>query len=409
MDLQAYAEWLRRRGQQVIRTGSIYWHSEGFRVYQAFPYHALIQPSHAELREIFFRHGAIALRYSAPSESATGLRSYHVVYDSPSYDMDSLGPWARKNVRRGLKNCVVEPVMLPAPHLQYIHFPQRHFAVMSGQFSGLSLYLRVANELLCRFIACSPRIDLTKSRLLTNSVWSSRQILACYGVPADVVYPPVRISESARVAWSKRDLAVIVIGRFHAQKRLHDAIYIVEKLRERFPTLKLHIVGFGRGKYRDYIRKLGASRKGFVSVHENVSHDSLTQLMSTRRFGIHCTPNEHFGMSPAELAASGCLVFVHNSGGQVEIVDGDDELLFNNVDEACRKIADQIENAEIAEKKALGHSQRARIRFASEYFTKQVLNAVHRLTDPPHSSPSRACEGPAPSSGKQIQLGEHRT
>jgi hypothetical protein len=112
MDLQTYAEWLRRRGQQVIRTGSTYWHSQGLRVYQAFPYHSLIQPSEAELREVLFRHGAIALRYSAPSDSATGLMSYHVVYDSPRYDMDSLGPWARKNVRRGLKNCAVEPISL---------------------------------------------------------------------------------------------------------------------------------------------------------------------------------------------------------------------------------------------------------------------------------------------------------
>ncbi len=110
MNAEVFAEWLRRQGQQVIRTASTYWHSDGLRVYQAFPYHSLIQPSEEELAEMFFAHGAIVLRYSAPAESAIGLMSYHAVHDHPSYDLNSLGPWARKNVRRGLKNCVVEPI-----------------------------------------------------------------------------------------------------------------------------------------------------------------------------------------------------------------------------------------------------------------------------------------------------------
>lgn len=299
-------------------------------------------------------------------------------------------------------------VMLPAPHLQYIHFPQRHFSVMRRQFSGPSLYLRIANELLCRFMVSSPRIDLTKSRLLTNSAWTSRQISACYGVAADVVYPPVRISVSAPIAWSKRALAAVVVGRWHPQKRLHDAIYIVETLRQRFASLKLHIVGFGRGRYRDYIRKLALSRAAFVSVHENISHDSLTQIMSACRFGIHCTPDEHFGISPAELAANGCLVFVHNSGGQVEIVQGDDELLFKNVDEACQKISQQIENGEIAEKKALRHSESARIRFASEHFKTQLRNAVRRFTDPLYANASLTGEDHAPLPERDMQTQKYR-
>jgi glycosyltransferase involved in cell wall biosynthesis len=298
-------------------------------------------------------------------------------------------------------------VMLPAPHLQYIHFPQRHFPAMRRQFSGLSFYLRAANELLCRFIACSPRIDLTKSRLLTNSAWSSSQIFASYGVAAEVVYPPVRISAGAPVTWSKRDLAAIAVGRFHPQKRLHDAIFIVDKLHQHFPGLKLHVVGFGRGEYRDYIRRLALSRT-FVSVHENMSRHSLTQLMSKCRFGIHCAPNEHFGMSPAELAACGCLVFVHNSGGQVEIVDKDDELLFNNAEEACQKMAHKIENSEIAETKALRHSESARTRFSSDHFIKQVRNAVRRLTEAPYSSPSLICDDHPTSPGKHMRPQEYR-
>jgi glycosyltransferase involved in cell wall biosynthesis len=271
--------------------------------------------------------------------------------------------------------------MLPAPHLQYIHFPQRHFSVMHRQFSGLPLYLRAANELLCRTVAGSLRINLEKSHLLTNSAWSREQLLRYYGVPAEVVYPPVRIPQMTFLPWAKRDLAVVVAGRFHPQKRLHDAISIVEKVRSRFPALKLHIVGFGGGEYKRHIEKLALARKTFVTVHDNISRPALGTLMSSCRFGIHCTPDEHFGMAPAELAAAGCLVFVHNSGGQVEIVDRDPALVFNDLQEACQKICWQIENSEIAAQKAQHYTERARMRFSSDCFTSRVGQAVRVLVD----------------------------
>jgi hypothetical protein len=111
-----YAEWLRRQGHKVIRTASSYWHSEGWRVYQAFPYHWLIQPSVQEERELMSEHGAAALRYSMPSIPQPETDGYHVVYAGRDYDMDVLGSWARKNVRRGLRSCTVSQI----PFSRYI-------------------------------------------------------------------------------------------------------------------------------------------------------------------------------------------------------------------------------------------------------------------------------------------------
>jgi len=117
---EIFAEWLRRQGQRVVRTASSYWHSEGWGVYQAFPYHWLIQPSAAEIGELTSRHRAVALRYSAPagagqsedgeSSSGPGTEGYHMVYTRTDYDFDTLGAWARKNVRRGLRSCGVAPI-----------------------------------------------------------------------------------------------------------------------------------------------------------------------------------------------------------------------------------------------------------------------------------------------------------
>ena len=108
--IDTFAEWLRRRGYHVFRTDSSYWVNFGPRVYQAFPYHWVIRPSQEELEQVFHRHKALALRYSTFLTEPTGCISYHAIYDEPSYHLEKLGKWARKNIRRGLKNCTVEPV-----------------------------------------------------------------------------------------------------------------------------------------------------------------------------------------------------------------------------------------------------------------------------------------------------------
>ncbi len=110
MTPEIFAEWLRRQGYHVARTASTYWHSEGSRVYQAFPYQWVVQPTGEELLQFLRENRAIALRYSARVDAPEGRLSYHAVYEGSKYHLDELGKWARKNVRRGLRNCSVEPI-----------------------------------------------------------------------------------------------------------------------------------------------------------------------------------------------------------------------------------------------------------------------------------------------------------
>ena len=110
MNADIFAEWLLRQGQRVARTASTYWHTDGLGVYQAFPYHWLIEPSEAELSEMFSRYHAVALRYCLPPESSRGSPSYATVCNPSDYEIERLGYRTRKNVRRGLRNCQVEPI-----------------------------------------------------------------------------------------------------------------------------------------------------------------------------------------------------------------------------------------------------------------------------------------------------------
>lgn len=112
MNAEIFAEWLRRQGMQVHRTDSTFWCEASSRAYQAFPYHWVIQPAEAEIRAFLHSSRALALRYSTPVENPTGMLSYHIVYTAPEYTLDGLDRRTRQNVRKGLKNCRVEPISL---------------------------------------------------------------------------------------------------------------------------------------------------------------------------------------------------------------------------------------------------------------------------------------------------------
>jgi hypothetical protein len=112
MNAEIFAEWLRRQGYRVVRTPSSYWYETSSRVYQAFPYHWVIEPEERELNQLLRQNKAIALRYSTPVTAPRGKVSYHVVCQDPAYELASLPRQARQNIRRGLEYASVEPIPL---------------------------------------------------------------------------------------------------------------------------------------------------------------------------------------------------------------------------------------------------------------------------------------------------------
>ena len=110
MNAGIFAEWLRCQGYTVKKTESSYWYNAFPKVYQAFPYNWLIDPSEEELRELLCENRAIALRYSTKLEKPIGHISYHIVYNKDSYSLNDLKSTHRRNARIGLKNCIVEPI-----------------------------------------------------------------------------------------------------------------------------------------------------------------------------------------------------------------------------------------------------------------------------------------------------------
>lgn len=112
MTTDVFAEWLQRQGLSIVKTPSSYWCRVRSRVYQAFPYSWVIEPSEEEIKDILRKKRAVALRYSTSLENRVGRISYHVISDDPSYSLESLPKKARYDVLHGLEYVSCEAISM---------------------------------------------------------------------------------------------------------------------------------------------------------------------------------------------------------------------------------------------------------------------------------------------------------
>ena len=106
------------------------------------------------------------------------------------------------------------------------------------------------------------------------------------------------------------------------------------------PEVRLHLVGsFTSRAYGRRIRRLVARHSDWIDLHLDLSHTAVRRLLSANRYGIHAMEGEHFGLAPAEMATAGCIVWVRDGGGAVEIVGGEDRLVFHSAADAVAKIS----------------------------------------------------------------------
>jgi hypothetical protein len=110
MNADNFVEWLLRQGRKIIKTPTSYWLRHNPGVYQAFPYHWILQPSEDELYALLKDQHAVGLRYSTSIDSNLGARSYHVVLDKKDYSVAGMPKKSRHDVERGIKNFCFEPI-----------------------------------------------------------------------------------------------------------------------------------------------------------------------------------------------------------------------------------------------------------------------------------------------------------
>jgi glycosyltransferase involved in cell wall biosynthesis len=136
-----------------------------------------------------------------------------------------------------------------------------------------------------------------------------------------------------------------VLGRIAPDKHTLDAVTVLDNLRERGYDLTGRIVGSAPPAYREYVNQVtqAAANRSFLTVETDVSRERLTDLLGQYRYGLNMKPREHFGMAVAEYVAAGMLPFAPASGGQVDVLGGDERLLFEGVEGATDRLVTAVE------------------------------------------------------------------
>lgn len=174
---------------------------------------------------------------------------------------------------------------------------------------------------LCDAIYVSDRDAWRQNRTLAISNWCTNILKTRLGIEAVTLYPPVA-ANFPDVPWEKREHGFVSIGRVVPEKRIDMAIRVLRKVRASGHNVHLHILGsFDDSDYGRQLRSLCAENGEWVHPEGRVFEKQKKEVIAAHRYGIHARENEAFGIAPAEMLKGGCITFVPNSGGQVEIVN----------------------------------------------------------------------------------------
>jgi glycosyltransferase involved in cell wall biosynthesis len=267
--------------------------------------------------------------------------------------------------------------------IQYVHYPEGLWPRDDGELlpvhrahpRAVAWYRRLSVG-----IGGATKDGVSRNLTLVNSNWTGERFRALYGGTTRTVYPPVD-AVAPEVAFDERSDEFVCIGRFVEGKRLETVIEIIARVRERHPSVRLHIVGSPTEplSYSDAFVARASKLGAWLTLHQDLPRRDLMKLVSRCRFGIHGMPEEHFGMAVAEMQRTGAVVFVPRGGGQVEIVGSDERLVYDGVADAVAKI-DAIVTDEPLRRSVLAAVAARRGLFVAERFEAEICGIVDGFT-----------------------------
>ena len=159
---------------------------------------------------------------------------------------------------------------------------------------------------------------------------------------------------------------------------------IVARVRDSHPGVTLRFVGSPVDPhYTKQMRDIAAAHGDWITFHHDLPRTAVAAMLGRSRYGIHAMESEHFGMAAAEMTRAGMLVFCHRSGGLVEVVDGEERLLWTDEADAIARMQAMLGAPEQIQ---AGLSARLRIsasRLSEERFCHEVRGAVRAAASIP--------------------------
>jgi len=245
-------------------------------------------------------------------------------------------------------------------------------AYLQRQPPSTTLLQRVYQRLV-RITVGSPRHDVVaRDMVLVNSRWIGQIVSRKFGVPVQVLYPPVAACP-VPVSLDGRENGFVCLGRLVPEKKVDQIVAIVGQLRDRGHDVHLHIVGglddspYCR-RLQDLCRGLG-----WVRLEGLLSGVRKWEMLARHRYGIHACLGEAFGIVVAEMMMAGCVPFVPSEGGTAEIVQ-ESQLVYRSPSDAVKQIDALLRNPSEVARLSEFSASRAK-RFCVSRF-KEELNII---------------------------------
>lgn len=283
--------------------------------------------------------------------------------------------------RHGCEDAIVfsvdNEIDVHRPAVQYIHYPWGLLPRPAHDLRWFHFsWLLVPYYALARHLIGVDEHRIEKNLTFVNSSWTGLRFVERYGgAPPVVLHPPVR-SAGPTLPWEERESRFVSVGRISREKRIEDAIEILDRVRDRGHDVTLSIIGFRDDRhYFKEIERLAASRP-WITIHERIPLAEVNAIIARSRYGIHPMLQEHFGIAVAQLAVSGCLPFVHGDGGPAEIVR-DERLTFDSVAVAVDRI-DAVVSSDALQRELMEKLRDSEQRFGFDRFRTTLLQSLDR-------------------------------
>jgi len=230
--------------------------------------------------------------------------------------------------------------------------------------------------------------------ICTISRFSQQWIAQYWGLPSEILYPPVDVEALAPL--KKRNI-ILSVGRFfvggHNKKQLETVRAFKRLYEEGLRGWELHLAGGTSPgpQHQCYLARVQAEARGYpVFFHMDIPFETLQRLYGQAKIYWHASgygedvdrhPDrfEHFGITTVEAMAAGCVPVVIGKAGQREIVvDGLSGFLWQRLDELIKYTWQLIQNPALREKMSQRARQRSRD-FGQDAFVQHIRRLVSQL------------------------------
>jgi glycosyltransferase involved in cell wall biosynthesis len=264
------------------------------------------------------------------------------------------------------------------PHLVYCHTPPRFLASADLlEQERLPAWQRPLGRLRSSY----GRVDRRRATRLTHWIANSRHIAnrieEFYGIPADVIHPPVDVERfaAAGAAGAAANGAearggpgdyFVAVSRLVPYKQIDLAV-------EAFRGVDARLVVVGHGREAERLRAIAPPN---VEFRGHVADADLPGLIAGAQ-GFVFPGVEDFGITPVEAMAAGTPVIARRAGGVVEtVVEGTSGVFFD--EPSAGALRDALHEFQVRswDRAAVAASVQ---RFSAERFRREVRAAVARV------------------------------